>query len=154
MKFNRKITGIVAALLCGATMSAVFAQDEIDVSTMSTDEIISMRQDLMKENGQTLRSARELTGEDASQAMQTVLANYQALPDLFPEGSTSDDSDALPAIWENWDAFIEIVDAGTLAAEDAIAAADAGDNAAYMAAFQRLGGTCGQCHQQFRAEDN
>jgi cytochrome c556 len=77
--------------------------------------------------------------------------NYKHIPDLFPEGSIVGDSEALPAIWENWDAFIAIADAGVAAAESGITAAQAGDAAAYAAALQTIGGTCGQCHQQFRS---
>ena len=91
------------------------------------------------------------TGTDAVAAMTTLRDNYSHIPTLFPEGSNVGDSEALPAIWENWEAFTAIAQTGAEAAEAGIAAAEAGDTATYSASAQALMGTCGQCHQQFRS---
>ena len=110
-----------------------------------------MRQALMREDGGILRTARDLTGAESVAAMTTLRDNYSHIPALFPEGSIVGDSEALPAIWENWEAFTAIVDTGLAAAEAGLAAAEAGDAAGYAGALQTLMGTCGQCHQQFRS---
>lgn len=126
----------------------VLAQGE----AATPEEAVTLRQDLMREDGGIMRRASGLAGEEAAAAIGTVLANYERIPSLFPEGSIVGDSEALPVIWENWDAFIAIVDDGRIAAQAAIEAAEVGDAAAYDAALRTLGGTCGQCHQQFRVE--
>jgi cytochrome c556 len=115
------------------------------------EEAVDMRQALMREDGGIVRSAGNLSGAEAVAAMTTLRDNYSHIPDLFPEGSIVGDSEALPAIWENWEAFTAIVDSGVAAAEAGIAAAEAGDAAGYATALQTLQGTCGQCHQQFRS---
>lgn len=138
----------IAGLMTAGVVSA-FAQDAF-VAPTTPEEAVTVRQQLMKENGTVLRGAGELTGDAAVAAMQTILDNYTHIPAVFPEGSIVGDSKALPVIWENWDGFTAIVETGKTAANAAIAAAQAGDAAAYGAALKTIGGTCGQCHQSFR----
>ena len=147
----KKITSLAMAGLMSVGVIAAFAQDAF-VAPATPEEAVEMRQATMKSNGGTLRSAGELSGAEAVAAMQTLLDNYTNIPALFPEGSLVGDTKALPAIWENWDEFTAIVETGRAAAESGLAAAEAGDAAAYAEAVKTIGGTCGQCHQQFRAQ--
>lgn len=126
----------------------VFAQDTF-TPPASPEEAIAMRQALMKEDGAVLRSAGDLTDEQAIAAAQTLFDNYSHMPALFPEGSEG--GEALPAIWQNWEAFTAIIETGRAGAEAALTAAQAGDAAGYAAGLQIVQGTCGQCHQQFRS---
>ena len=84
-------------------------------------------------------------------AIKSYFKNYANFKVMFPEGSAVGNSEALPAIWENKDAFLAIFDKGITAAQEMKAAAEAGNADAYGAALKALGGTCGECHQQFRA---
>ncbi|MGV3576223.1 MAG: cytochrome c [Devosia sp.] len=146
---SKKFMGLAIAGLLAAGTVAALAQEFVAPAT--PEEAVTMRQNLMKEDGGILRSAGNLTGAEAVAAMTKLRDNYSHIPALFPEGSIVGESEALPAIWENFEAFTAIADAGVAAAESGIAAAEAGDAAAYAAAIQTLGGTCGQCHQQFRS---
>ncbi|MHA6298057.1 c-type cytochrome [Devosia sp. CAU 1758] len=149
MLFRKASTlGFAAILVAGA--AGVFAQDAF-IPPATPEEAVAMRQALMREDGGILRTARDASGAEAIAAMTRLRDNYSHIPALFPEGSTVGDSDALPAIWENWEAFTAIVDTGVAAAEAGIAAAEAGNAAAYSTAVQTLMGTCGQCHGQFRS---
>lgn len=144
-----KFSVVAVAALLGVGTVAVLAQEAF-VAPATPEEAVTMRKNLMREDGGILRQAGNLTGADAIAAMTTLRDNYSHIPELFPEGSIVGDSEALPVIWENWDAFTAIANAGVAAAEGGITAAEAGDAAAYAAALQAIGGTCGQCHQQFR----
>lgn len=146
----RKITALAMAGLMTLGVAAAIAQDAF-VAPATPEEAVAIRKALMKEDGGILRSAGGLTGAEAVTAMQTLKDNYSHIPALFPEGSIVGDSEALPAIWENWDAFVAIAKAGEDAAAAGLAAAEAGDAAGYASALQTLQGTCGQCHQQFRS---
>jgi cytochrome c556 len=145
----KTIPAMAIAGLMTMGVVAAFAQDAF-VPPATPEAAVEARIALMKEDGGILRSAGSLTGPEAVAAMQTLLTNYTHIPDLFPEGSIVGESEALPAIWENWDGFTAIVETGKTAAAAGLAAAEAGDAAAYAAALQALGGTCGACHQQFR----
>jgi cytochrome c556 len=147
----KKITSLAVAGLMTMGVIAAFAQDAF-VPPATPEEAVEMRQATMKENGGTLKGAGELSGPEAVAAMQTLLDNYTNLPAMFPEDSIVGDSKALPAIWENWEEFTAIIETGRAAAESGLVAAEAGDAAAYGAALKTIGGTCGQCHQQFRVQ--
>ena len=144
----KKISAIAGLLALGAV--AAMAQDAF-VPPATPEEAVAARKALMREDGGLMRSLNGLSGAEATEALNVVLTNYSHIPALFPEGSIVGDSEALPAIWENWEAFTAIVDTGKAAATEAIAAAEAGDATAYATALRALGGTCGQCHQQFRS---
>jgi cytochrome c556 len=147
----RKITSLALAGLMTVGVVAAFAQDAF-VAPTTPEAAHEAREVLMKSNGMTVRSAGNLTGDQAVAAMQTLLDNYTNMPAVFPEGSNIGDSEALPAIWENWDAFGAIIETGRAAAETGLAAAQSGDAAGYAEALKTIGATCGQCHQQFRAQ--
>ena len=146
----KKISVMVIAGLMALGVVASVAQDAF-VAPATPEEAVTLRKQLMKEDGGILRGAASLTGPEAVAAMQTLKDNYSHIPALFPEGSIVGDSEALPAIWENWDAFVAIAKTGEDAAAAGLAAAEAGDAAGYAAALQAIGGTCGTCHQQFRS---
>ena len=142
----KKISAMAIAGLLAISAVAAVAQD-----AFTSEEAVAMRKALMREDGGLVRSAGNLTGAQAVAAMQTLLDNYSHIPTLFPENSIVGDSEALPGIWQNWDTFTAIVETGKTAAAAGLAAAEAGDSAGYAAALKTLGGTCGQCHQQFRS---
>ena len=146
----KKISAMAIAGLMITGVVAAFAQDAF-VAPATPEEAVTARKALMREDGGILRGAAGLTGAEAVSAMQTIQTNFSHIPALFPEGSIVGESKALPAVWENWDAFTAIAKSGEEAAGLALAAAEAGDAAAYAAALQTLGGTCGTCHQQFRS---
>lgn len=147
----RKTAAIALAGLLSVGAAAALAQDFVVPD--SVDEIVKMRQALMKEDGGILRGAGNLAGDEAVAAMEKMLVNFGHIPALFPEGSDSGaDTKALPAIWQNWDEFQAIVETGKTAIQSALDAAKAGDTAAYTAALRDVGQTCGQCHSTFRAK--
>ena len=145
----KKISAMAIAGFMVISAVATVAQDAF-VAPATPEEAVTLRKNLMREDGGILRGAADLTGAEAVAAMQTLQTNYSHIPALFPENSIVGDSKALPAIWENWDAFVAIAKTGEDAAAAGLAAAEAGDAAGYAAALQALGGTCGACHQQFR----
>lgn len=140
---------VLPVVLVGLLSVGAIAQEAFTPPS-TPEEAVTMRQALMREDGGILRSAGNLSGAEAVAAATTLRDNYSHIPELFPEGSIVGDSEALPAIWENWEEFVAIVDVGVAAGDAAIAAAEAGDTAGYAAALQTIQGTCGQCHQQFR----
>jgi cytochrome c556 len=146
----RKISAFALAAMVAAGTAGVVAEDAF-TPPATPEEAVTQRQALMREDGGIMRTLGNLSGAEAVAALTTLRTNYSHIPALFPEGSIVGDSEAVPAIWENWEAFTAIVDAGVAAADAGIAAAEAGDAAALAEASKALMGTCGQCHQQFRS---
>lgn len=141
--FSKFAAPALAVLALLATAPGVIAQ--------SPEELVEQRQALMKEDGGILRNAGGLSGTEATAAMDKIITNYTLLPTLFTEGSIVGDSKALPIIWEKRADFEAIFAKGVELATAAKVAAAAGDSAAYGAALKDLGGTCGECHSQYRS---
>jgi cytochrome c556 len=157
MPLSKLIVSAAVAVALGAAAFTAIAQDvtitpDPALSALSVDAMVAKRQELMKVNGATLKTAGSLTGADAVKAAETLIADFSNLTVLFPEGSnTVAGSEAKPEIWQNWDAFQALLTQGVVAATAMKAAAEAGDAAAYGTSIKTIGGLCGQCHQQFRA---
>lgn len=153
MSLTRLAVFFAAGALAAGTAATAIAQDAAtpDFAAMSHEDLVKARQDAMKEDGGLIRRAGGFSGPEAVAAAETIIRNYTNLPHMFPEGSIVGDSEALPAIWQDFDTFTGIFAKGLKGAEDMKAAAQAGDAAAYAAALQVVGGTCGECHQKFRS---
>ena len=73
---------------------------------------------------------------------------------LFPAGSDTGDTKALPTVWSDRAGF-EAASKAVDASYDKLAvAAGSGDLAALTAAFGDTGKACGACHDKFRAKAN
>ncbi len=116
---------------------------------------IAVRQSAMKFIGAQMRQLAAMTrGQTAINppyvaAVGSSLAIIgDSIPILFddlPDGYPLSDSEALPAIGDNWDAFT--AEAARMAAAGRAMAANPDD---FSGAFQTLSATCRTCHSQFR----
>jgi cytochrome c556 len=83
------------------------------------------------------------------------LANGAAeLKYLFPEGSAVDNSEALPAIWDQPEEFQKAMDTAVKATAAFTEAVSGGDRAAIGAAFRDVGAACKGCHDKFRLDSD
>lgn len=73
-----------------------------------------------------------------------------ALPGMFPAGSMSDKSEALPVIWSDRAGFEARAGAYAEAATKLADLAKAGDKAGFAAQREVVAGTCGACHDTYR----
>lgn len=76
------------------------------------------------------------------------------LEQVFPEGSNVGDSEALPAIWDDSQAFAEAVAQLKEATAAFAEVAASGDEAATGSAFRDVGQACKGCHDRFRKDDD
>lgn len=73
-------------------------------------------------------------------------------PEVFPEGSLTEKSKALPDVWENPEDFDVAMTRFVEAAEGMANAAADGEMAAIGAAMKELGGSCKGCHDDYKKE--
>lgn len=153
MPLRRLLLTAVAGALTAAISFTAIAQDvDPAIAALTPDQKVSARQAAMKEDGGILKNAGSLTGADAVAAADTLIKNFTNFPALFPEDTNGiAGTEAKPEIWANWDAFTAIFAKALEGSKAMKAAAEAGDAAAYGAAMKTIGGTCGECHQQFRS---
>jgi cytochrome c556 len=74
--------------------------------------------------------------------------------EIFPEGSVTAESRAMPEIWTDWARFEEAGKALQAASAELVAAAEGGDMAAIGAAAGKVGDACGGCHKPFRKPES
>ena len=99
----------------------------------------------------TMMRSETLDEKALSQAALMIQKHAGEIPELFPDGSTENPSEALSVIWSNWDEFIAIAnklerDSKKLA-EIAINATDTGK---IEVQFQLVAKSCSRCHEKFR----
>lgn len=73
---------------------------------------------------------------------------------VFQEGSNVGESEALPVIWEEPEAFAQAVAKTEEATAAFLAAAESGDTEAIGAAFRNVGMSCRGCHDKYRVADD
>jgi cytochrome c556 len=131
-----------------AMASALYAAD--------SKEIIKYRQNIMKTIGANASaSAAILQGkvdhkDRLSDHAKTLDTFTKDIAELFPKGSDSGDTRALPSVWKDWGDFEKSAkDTHEKAAAFSKAVAS-NDGAAIKAAFKDLGESCKSCHKDYR----
>ena len=151
MDNKNRFAGLLLLLLLASLTTPLTgnAQDANPVITYRK----SVMQGLRLHNG-ALRSIQEGAVSYRDHLLSHALsiqALADMLPDLFPEGSSTGDTRALLAIWENSTDFGEKISATQLASDDLVDAIRSGNSDAIEDARSSLGQTCGSCHSDFRA---
>src|SRR5215472_7552678 len=154
MRSSTKRSMVAAAVICAlaAAGGAAPAQDK--------ETVIKNREALMKGQGKDIGSVKAyIDGKgDQAQAEAGAAALTQStrkIPDAFPPGSGGPSPDgkfaAKPAIWSDWNKFLDAQKNAVSKADVLLAAVKSGDKASIQSAFGDLGKNgCGACHETFR----
>lgn len=171
MVSNRIATTALSALALSLSLSACgeTAEETATPETEATAEapagevdVVKARHDNFEEIGDAFKAIRgQLEGTpdfEVIQANATIInTNAQKVSGYFPEGTgpaSGADTEALETIWEKPEEFSAATDKLVTASETMLAAAGSGDPAQVGAAVKELGGSCKNCHDQFREEDD
>jgi cytochrome c556 len=95
------------------------------------------------------RMSRERIEFDESLAESTrlnLLKLAASTPVIFKDDDLPINSEALPAIWENWDDFVS----KSADLEFALEGVDTSTLADLIGSLGNVGATCGSCHQKYR----
>jgi cytochrome c556 len=76
------------------------------------------------------------------------------LPDLFPAGSGTGKTAALPAIWQEQDKFKQAAEAGRSSTAQLRDTIKTGDKAAIGKAMKAVADSCKGCHDKYREKEN
>ena len=123
---------------------------------LSVEDIIKSRKALFSKNYSTAKRVQSYSSngdfDEAIELMKEMSENYITLLDLFPENSKEGfDTEALPIIWEEKDAFNALM---TKASEDMIKLTsvieDADDIRGTLKQF--MWSNCKACHSRYREE--
>ena len=86
--------------------------------------------------------------DQAQAAITALLTESESITANFEANETDPKSEALPAIWTNWDDFSEKADDLTFMLE----AMDVSSLDTLRAGLGNIGGACGACHKQYRMD--
>ena len=124
-------------------------------SLFSSEEIIKGRQEIFSKNYKTAKavSAAIKSGdnEKAKELLEEVSKNFNTLLKYFPEDSkTGFDNEALPAIWENSDEFVTLMQ--NASSNALMLAKKLDDDTADITSLEKelLWNNCSACHKKFR----
>lgn len=149
-----KTTGAVFALVVSLGLSAqVMADTSAEDAKAYRLAIMTALRGHIGAASMTIRGLVDDNGQLAGHAAGLVSAASE-LDNIFQEGSAVDDSEALPAVWdepEKFAAAIKTNQEATVAFQEAVAG---GDSDAIGAAFRNMGKSCGGCHDDFRVDDD
>ena len=154
MKSLPKHRVLAAALIfaLAGVAGAALAQDK--------EAVLKNREALMEGQGKDLGSIKAYTDGKADLAQATTSAanltqTIRKIPDVFPPGTGAPSPDGKfapkPAVWTDWNKFLEAQKNAADKADALLVAVKSGDKAQIAAAFGDLGKNgCGACHETFR----
>jgi cytochrome c556 len=124
------------------------------------EAVLKDREAFMKGQGKDIGSVKAyIDGKgDLAQAeagAANLTQSTKKIPDMFPPGTGGTDTEGKyttkPAIWSDWNKFLEAQKIAAAKADALLVAVKSGDKAAIQTAFGDLGKNgCGACHETFR----
>jgi cytochrome c556 len=149
---------LLALAACTTTPSDTEAGAKSGAESPTPQQVVAARQAAFNLTAATfggMRGAAEGGGEVKPLAFGARGLNRwaQALPGMFPAGTQLPESRALPAVWTDRAGFEAQAASFQAATAQLLAAAQAGDKAAFGAAYKAVGGGCASCHSAYRAEE-
>ena len=126
----------------------------ISIAHEGAEGVIKERMDRFKQNKEAMKAIKGNLSGDATviaQKASEIEAWAKEIVNFFPEGSNQSPSEALPAIWKEFDRFTELANANAKAAGNLKTLAQSGaDTNALTNGFKALGKTCKDCHNDYK----
>jgi len=149
---QRKFFSAIAALAISSTLSLYAFADTTpeDAADYRSAVMTSLRGHI----GAASMIARGLVENDGHLLghAQGLANGANELSRVFPKGSNVGESEALPVIWEEPEAFAEAIAKLQESTAAFVTAAESGDEEAIGAAFRNVGMSCRGCHDRFRVQ--
>ncbi|RTM00039.1 cytochrome c [Ancylobacter aquaticus] len=145
----RRLTAALAAgIITAIAATAVTAQADV---IKERQALLKQFGDATKPIGGMLRGSVPFDLAQVQAALDLYVKDAKVLPTLFPAGSGTGDTEALPAIWTNkadFDARFAKLGTDAAAARAAIT-----DEASFKASFPGVVRNCGGCHDTYRQKN-
>lgn len=152
MRRNKYFYGaavIGAILLVGASQTALAHGGATGVVKERMD-LMSSIGDRMKVIAAMVKGEKSFDAETVADKAGEIAEHGPKVAPTFHEKNLDEPSEALPAIWTDWDKFEGLTQDLTREAEKLAATAKDGDKRAVMVQFVKLGKVCSACHTDYR----
>ena len=141
----------VAGFVLAACATLALAHEGATGVVKERMDLMDRQKDDMKIIGDMAKGNTPFDASKAAEAARDIGVTAKKIHELFPEGSLDKESEALPAIWKEWDRFTRNAEDLDRVANELAAALDDG-NADWTGAFKKVSDACKACHQDFRAK--
>ncbi|MWD29602.1 cytochrome c [Aquicoccus sp. SCR17] len=135
----------LAAVFIAGAVTAHEAANPVVAERM---ELMEGIRDQLKVIGGMAQGKMDFDADKAAEARAALIEHASQIPDAFEPQETDPESEAKPAIWENWSDFESHAEALEAAATDL----STDDLDALRAGLGKIGGACKACHETYRAE--
>ena len=109
-------------------------------------QLMTVIKDTMATIGKMARGVDPFTEESAAKAKQSLLNAAADIENKFKLNETDPLSESLPAIWENWEDFVDKADDFSFMIEGL----ETASAESLSAGLGNIGQSCGSCHKSFR----
>lgn len=143
---------IIAATLASATVVAQHAFNDADKAVEYRQKALSVMQNNFAYMGDMIKGDMPFDLAIFTERAETV-AKLASVPwvGFSQEGAMpGNNTDALPAIWDNWDDFQERATQLQANADKLASAANSGDRGQIRDAFMQTADSCKGCHDQYK----
>jgi len=145
------IASVALALAVAGGASLVDAHSSATGVVKERMDLMTGMADAMKVIGPMFKGEAPFQPQIVAEKAAYLAEHADKIPLLTPEGSNEHPSEALPAIWQDWDRYV--AEANFMAEEGRKLVAIAENGAEFdetRAQFVKLSKTCGTCHDDFR----
>ena len=141
---NHVATGLVATL---AMAGAAIAHTKVnDPTVRAWMQNMMQTAEATKILGQMAKGATDFDPDLANEAARRISDAMALVPALFEVKANDPTSEAQPAIWTDWDRFVDLAETSSrVAGTVEITTQDD-----LRTALKKIGGTCSACHNEFR----
>ena len=148
---NKKTLCLTALIAFLAALPLQAHEGATGVVKERMDVMKGIRND-MKPLRRMIRGRDDYNQDKFLDRVQSIKAVSADIPALFPEGSLQKPSEALPAIWENWDDFSKQATQfheRVIALESAVQGNDLNQ---VKSSFRSVAQTCKACHDDYQKD--
>lgn len=142
----KKTVFVVALVALGSAALAHGGVRNEDV--LARMEVMKTIGDQMKIIGAMAKGEAKFDASAANDALTEIAAQSAQIGPSFETRANDPKSEALPAIWQDWEDFAQLASATETTAEGLIGTVSA--QADLGLALGKLGGTCKACHSKYR----
>lgn len=149
LAFFTTALGAATLAVAGSLVSIAHAADQ-DPNIVARQAIMKTFKDGMGPLGGMAKGAFDFDADVAKAAIARMIEANAQTAQAFEANVMDDKTEALPAIWTNWNDFIAKADD----LEFALEAWDVSDLDALRAGMGNVGAACGACHKEYRVKKN
>ena len=141
-----RLIGVCALL---SVPSALVAHEDATGVVKERMDLMETQKDAMKVLGAMAKGQTPFDAAKAGAAALEIEVTAAKIPELFPEGTVGEPSEAKPEIWTQWDEFTADAEQLEKAAAALKVALD-GESPEWKAKFKGVIDSCKACHKTFR----